>query len=496
MTEVGTAGQRRGGRLIKIAMPAAALLATAAGLILSLLAPHFLPSSEYVEFSLLFGYGQLAATLLFEWSRQAGLRYAYGRDNDLADRRRRTLVVFYAVAVMVLATGGALILCLPAASTPFKLGAIIALYAAAQGVFDARQAFARAAGDDSRFTVSLLSRAILSLAMFAAVALVTRDGILATLALAGSYAAATVVTSLRQPWGNPFGRIAPDQLKFLLAFGLTGAAASIVAILAPNIVRSAAVVSVGKASVGGFLLALDLSQKGLSAIGMVASLILVQKLNRAVEFETHESFVAQGRIHISAAFGVLAPAFIGFVAVQEQMAAVLVPSTFRIEYLAWVMPLTLASFLICVRIYVVDPFFYAHGRSKLVLTGALINIGVLGVTTLVATTAFKINLVGVVGIYVASAAAALVVSSVLLIRAIRPVWPLRDLAAIVAGCLVMMAVSLVPTESSLVGLALKTALCGGSYLMVLFLLDGCGLQTISRSLASSVLRRPLRPENR
>ena len=495
MTEV-VAGRRRGGRLMKALLPVSALLATAAGLILSLLAPHFLPNSAYVEFSLLFGYGQLAATLLFEWSRQAGLRYAYGRDGDLADRRRRTLVVFYAVAVTVLATGGGLILCLPAASTPFKLGAVIALYAAAQGVFDARQAFARAAGDDGRFTVSLLSRAILSLALFAAVALVTRDGVMATLALTGSYVAATLVTSLRQPWANPFGRIAPDQLKFLLAFGLTGAAASIVAIMAPNIVRSAAVVSAGDASVGGFLLALDLSQKGLSAIGMVASLILVQKLNRAAEFEAHERFLTQGRIHIAAAFGVLAPAFIGFVVVQEQMAAVLVPSTFRIDYLAWVMPLTLASFLICVRIYVVDPFFYAHGRSKLVLTGALINIGVLGVATVVATTTSEIDLMEVVAIYVASAALALVVSSILLIRAIRPVWPLRDLAAITAGCLAMAAASFVPIESSLVGLVLKTALCGGAYLMVLFLLDGCGLQNMGRSLASSVLRRPLRSEDR
>ena len=364
MTEV-VAGQRRGGRLMKALLPLAALLATAAGLVLSLLAPHFLPSSAYVEFSLLFGYGQLAATLLFEWSRQAGLRYAFGRDSDLADRRRRTLVVFYAFAVTALAGAGGLILCLPNIATPFKLGAIIALYAAAQGVFDARQAFARAAGDDGRFTVSLLSRAILSLALFAAVALTTRDGIMATLALAGSYLAATLVTSVRQPLTNPFGRIAPDQLKFLLAFGLTGAAASIVAIMAPNIVRSAAVVSAGDASVGGFLLALDLSQKGLSAIGMVASLVLTQRLYRAFELHSEAQFRAQGRIHIAASVGVLAPAFVGFVVVQDQMAAVLAPEALRADYLAWVVPLTVGAVLTCIRIFAIDPFFYAHGRSSL-----------------------------------------------------------------------------------------------------------------------------------
>jgi len=471
--------------MMKALLPVAALLATAAGLILSLLAPHLLPSSAYVEFSLLFGYGQLAATLLFEWSRQAGLRYAFGRDGDLADRRRRTLVVFYAVAVTALAAAGGLILCLPTAPTALKLGAIIALYAAAQGLFDARQAFARAAGDDGRFTASLLSRAILSLALFAAVALATRDGIMATLALAGSYVAATLVTSLRQSLANPFGRIAPDQLRFLLAFGLTGAAATIVAILAPNIVRSAAVVSAGDASVGGFLLALDLSHKGLSAIGMVASLVLTQRLYRAFELHSEAQFRAQGRIHIAASVGVLAPAFVGFVVVQDQMAAVLAPEALRADYLAWIVPLTVGAILTCIRIFAIDPFFYAHGRSKLVLAGAVANIVGLGGWTVLATLTDTLDLTGIVVAYGASAALALAISTILLVKTVRPTWPVRDLTTIVIGCLAMAAASLIPLAPTLVGLGTKVVLCGSVYVAIICLLDFCGI----RHSALSALRQ-------
>lgn len=476
----GRAVKRRGGRLIKVAMPAAALLATATGLILSLLAPHFLPSSAYVEFSLLFGYGQLTATILFEWSRQAGLRYAYGRDSELAGQRRGTLVAFYALAITGLAAGGVLILCLPGMAPPYRLGAIVALYAAAQGSFDVRQAFARAAGDDVRFSISLLSRAILSLGMFVAVAVVTRDGVMATLALAGSYVAATLATSVRQPWSNPFGRLAPDHLRFLLVFGLTGAAASIVAIMAPNIVRSAAVVGTGAASVGGFLLALDLSQKGLSAIGMVASLVLTQRLYRAYEHQSEAEFLTQGRVHIAATLGLLAPAFVGFVLVQDQMAVVLVPESYRPAYLAWVASLSMGAVLTCVRIFAIDPFFYAHGRASLVLVGAVANIVVLGGAALLVTINPAVDFAAVVVAYVGGAGFALAVSTVLLLRTVRPSWPLRELGTIALGCLAMAGASLVPVELSLLGLVLKTVLCAGAYAAVIFMFNvGSALASLS-----------------
>lgn len=477
------AGMRTGGRLIKLLMPASALLATAAGLLLSLIAPHFLPGSAYVEFSLLFGYGQLAATLLFEWSRQAALRYAYGRDDGLAEQRRRTLTTVYAAAACLLVLGGLIALLAPGAPTVVRLGGVIALYAAAQGVFDARQAFARAAGDDIRFTISLLSRAVLSLGLFAAVAWLTRDGAMATLALCASYVASTLATAWGQRRANPFGGVAPDQMRFLLAYGLTGAVAAIVAIAAPNIVRSAAVASLGTADSGGFLLALDLSQKGLTAIGMVASLVLTQKLYRTVEFHGRERVLEQGRLHIGLTLGVLAPAFIGFVLVQDQLAAAIVPTDFHSAYLAWIAPLSLGAFLTCVRIYAIDSFFYAHGRTRLVLTGAVINIAVLALTLVVAPMT-RGQVAPLVWIYVTGSGLALMVSVYLVHKHVTPTWPWKDMGSIALACGGMAAAGAAPFGVSALDLFLKTALCGACYLAIVFLLDGCGLRALARTLVA------------
>lgn len=466
-------------------LPLSVVVANLAGLAVSLLVPHLLPVAEYTVFALLWSLGQLLAGLAYEWLRFGVLRYAAGADPVAAAARRGvSLRGYLGVTGLLLALALAALAAAPLRPQAPALAAV-AFFAACQGVFDGRQALARAETANRSFAAAWMLRSLLSLLLGGAAAAATGQGEAALLGLALSFPLSLILADRRLP-ALPRGRADPEAWRFLLRYGVFAGLATNLALMFPALLRTLAAGSLGLEAAGGALLGLDLSQKAVAVVGLAANVVLIQRAIRAAEFGGPAEQAAQAGRQIAAAAALVLPAALGFWLLRAPFADLVVRPDYRAGYDAVIGPASLAAGLLALRLFGLDSLFLASGRVRGAVLGPAAGLATALLLVLALPGAPGPERLGWACLGGAAAGTGV---ALLAVRRAAPVrWPLRDLGAVLAGCAAMAAVAqLLPARGGAAGLAQGLLACVPAYAGVVWALDAAGL----RSALGARLRRGL-----
>jgi hypothetical protein len=461
--------------LLTTLVPASVLLANIITLLVQLLIPHFLSPVEYTGFATAWAVGQFSAIFGFEWLRYGVIRFSFGADKTLMEQRRSALlllyivvVVFFLVASLICAFAGML------GYAAFNLASSVLLYGVCQGVFDGRQALARAENDHSRFVGAWLLRAIFSVSITVTLARVFGTATAALWGLSLSYLAALGIANFRDV-APAIARFSPHeraQLPFLLHYGIFAATAATMTSFLPAAIRMLTTQIIPDTAAGGMLLALDLSQKAILALGLAVNIVLVQRSIRFAEFESSERQDEQNALQISVPFALLVPAAMGFYLVQPAFEALVVPAGYLLAYRESIGLACVSAGLMAFRSNGIDPLFVVAGRPLLSIIAPSVAFIVSFIYILAKGKlgGFSANLIpegtalGLVAGVIASAVA------INYVRKLK--WPLADLGrSLFATAVMALAMNLIDIASPV--LQLVTAIAVGSvvYLAVALLVN-------------------------
>jgi hypothetical protein len=358
-----------------ILMMLSLVLANLANLGIQFVIPRLLVPEEYTRFAMMWASGQLVAALLFEWLRIGVVRYSV---NDAGDPRRlpETLAALYAallvgasvLAVILLATGRT-------GSAMFMAGLIL-FYACAQGAFDGQQANLRARFLNVRFSVTWMVRSVLSFSLTLVVASAFSDGRFALAALSASFLIVSLFAglsprSLRWP--------ARSSVVFLMKFGLFAAAAGIISFALPLVARYAMVHYAGGTDSAGAVLAVDIAQKILMALGTAVNLLLLQPVISRVNRDPEEGsrYMESHLINVVALFSA---AMVVLLYANSVMVTYFVPPAFLESYSKVSLLAVISIVLVCLKSYGLDALFAIGGKTvySVVTSGVALLLVLLG----------------------------------------------------------------------------------------------------------------------
>lgn len=358
-----------------ILMMLSLVLANLANLGIQFVIPRLLVPEEYTRFAMMWASGQLVAALLFEWLRIGVVRYSA---NDPGDPRRlpQALAALYAtllvgasvVAVILLATG-------KTGSAIFMAGLIL-FYGCAQGAFDGQQANLRARFLNVRFSVTWMVRSVLSFSLTLVVASAFSDGRFALAALSASFLIVTLFAglsprSLRWP--------AWSSVVFLMKFGLFAAAAGIISFALPLVARYAMVHYAGGTDSAGAVLAVDIAQKILMALGTAVNLLLLQPVISRVNRDPEEGpqYMESHLINVVALFSA---AMVVLLYGNSVMVTYFVPPAFLESYSKVSLLAVISIVLVCLKSYGLDALFAIGGKTvySVVTSGVALLLVLLG----------------------------------------------------------------------------------------------------------------------
>ncbi len=464
----------------ELLVPLAVVIANVAGVAVALLAPAFLPPVEYSTFALSWAVGQFLAMLCFEWLRFSALRFSAGPDAQLAMDRGAVIVATYrrlavavglaSLAAMLFARGNSL-----AATAPLAL-----FYAVCQGTFDGRQALARAARDNIAFARDWAMRAVLCIGLVITVAWATRNGTATVVALSLSFPTALALSILvgqRRPRAISRSPLRWTELPRLVRYGGLAAVSGVIAYAMPTLIRWALVAEFGQEGAAGALLAADLAQKTLSVAGVAVNMVMIQHTFSAIDSKDSATIVQSNRKQI--AWAVATVVSIGLLVwlLGADAASVLMKPAYREAFTAAIGSCALATGLICVRLFAIDPLFYGYEKSGFAVIGAAVSIGGclvgLGLPRYVAMPGFT-----PLDAYWCSSAAGLLVSVTIALVVLRIQLPWSQFARLAMVVFIILLVAgVTPHFRGLAGLLTRATIFGLAFFGGSYLLDVVWLRT-------------------
>jgi hypothetical protein len=472
----------------RLLLPASLIIAQLSNLLLQLMAPRLLPPAEFSKFSLVWSYGQFALVLSFEWLRVSVIRFSHGSNFWLSRKRRLIFKRFY-----LLVTAGLLVAMLAGVGLSrfwavCGMVAAVCVFAACRGLFDGSQAFARAASLDREFVLVWTVSSMLSLILTIAIAWATKSGVLAVYGLALSYVAALWFCKVQTRIGRAkLPRSQPSQSLFLFRYGVFVALSGAISAALNPFVRSVAVAGAGAHGAAGIILAMDLSQKVVAAIGMVLNVFLLHRVILAAEFESKEEVGKTIGRQISVLAAILFPVGIGFALLQPSVSTVLVPQVYRASYLDSVLLISMSAAISSFRSYAIDTQFVAAGSSSRSFFGPLATVFACGVSIAIGSLWLGFSLRIVAAGLLLGTIAGVGVATYMTRGVLHVEWPIRDLGIITFACAVLCTIAWglghgagVASDVAIVGLA------GSSYLLILWLFDV--VQIRSRRIETLLVR--------
>jgi hypothetical protein len=460
-------------------VPLVILFANACAVFVSILAPYLLGPAQYADFSLIWSSGQFMTGLLFEWLRLAALRYSAPGVAGAAGRKQTLVRCYVSLSSALLLLIAVTWPILP--SSYWKVGAGAVFFAVCQGSFDGGQAFVRAARANLVFTRNWALRAVLSVAAVGLIAKLVGNGWWTVIGLGASLAVSLGLGLVidrrgRSADDRPPAETGWPELSRLARYGMLAAVAGIVANALPTIVRWGLVDQLGKVGAAGALLAVDLSQKALSVTGLAVNVVAMQNSFSAVDGGVEEEIRRSNQRQIAWAVAAVVPVGLIVYLLGNEISQVLMRDAYRAAFLAGLGACVLASGLVCVRLFAVDPLFYAFEKAGLSMVGAIVSLVLCGIGF---TLPGKLGwgAIGPLTIFSGSAAVGLLVSVSLAVRVLRVPLPWPDLAriALAAGAVVLVD-EIVPHPDAKIGLVLIGGLLGITYAVVAILLDTVGLR--------------------
>lgn len=466
------------------------VLASFLGIALNLCLPFLLHAEEYARYSLLLGFAQVTASLLFEWLRISVIRYSQTSDHS-ADQDRRSVMAAAYLAISgtlgILAVAFALLSTLNAGFSPV---ALVTAIAALQGIFDGQQAAARASFSNLAVSSRTMLRAILSPAGAVAGGLLFGTGEATLIGFALAYPLSSFFSARRQlaEWLATPPKFA--ALPALLRFGVLAAAGTNLSIAIPAALRSVIVGSVGLAEAGGLLLIVDLAQRTFSTIGASINVVTVQNAIRAHVSDRPERLHDAIRPHLVLLVASGFPFVLCYLTLAPQiLSGSILPESYRGGFSTSGLLLMLAIFLMTVRQYSIDSLFVVFGRSLLAPVGAVTTLALLiaaAPAMAVLHPSTDIAMLSLLTASLAGTAAAIVC----LVATTKVPWPFRDLWLTLAAALLvtlpawLFAGTLGPFHAVLLAAGL-----GLVYLALLVAGDVAGSRAVLASVARLAPRR-------
>ncbi|WP_423068384.1 hypothetical protein [Devosia sp. CN2-171] len=472
------------------ALAATTVLASFLGIALNLCLPFLLHAEEYARYSLLLGFAQVTASLLFEWLRIGVIRYSQTSD-PAADQDRRSVMAAAYLAVSgalgVLAVAFALLSTLNAGFSPV---ALVAAIAALQGIFDGQQAASRASFLNFAVSSRTILRAVLGLVGAVAGGLLFGTGEATLIGFALAYPLSSFFSARRQltEWSATPPKFA--ALLPLVRFGVLAATGTNLSIAIPAALRSVIVGSVGLGEAGGLLLIVDLAQRTFSTIGTSINVVTVQNAIRAHISDRPERLHDALRPHLVLLAASGFPFVLCYLTLAPQiLGGSFLPESYRGGFGTSGLLLMLAIFVMTVRQYSIDSLFVVFGRSLLAPVGAVTTLALLiaaapAVTLLHPSTA--ITMTALLAASVVGTAAAIFC----LVATAKVPWPFRDLWLTLAAALLvtlpawLFAATIGPFHALLLSAGL-----GLVYLALLAVGDVAGSRAVLASVARWVPRR-------
>lgn len=461
------------------------IASSALGVVLNLALPLLLSPAAYATYSTLLGYSLLVSSVLYEWIRIGVLRFSVSPEGAARDEERRAVLMFAYMAstgILLVLTLGALAAGL---ANTFALSiAAMLLAAIAQGAFAGTQAVARAHFSNAEFVVRTGGRAIATLGLGIAAALVfgTGEAVILATALAAGLAS---LSSMPRMWrAVSSARFNTGDLGFFLRFGSIAAVSTNLSIAAPAILRTVIVSSAGAAHAGGALLAIDLAQRLFSTLASSVNIVVFQRAVQAADFGSRER-VATGMMWLVMIIPCLfVPCLIVVYFCLPQIALV-VPSHFRDGFVENGFVAVLAIAILTVRQYSLDPLFVVIKRIELSLISPIMLLAMLAGSTWVSMIHFD-TIGGALQLVLISMTISAFASIAVLAWTRAVIWPIRELAKLLAITVATVTVSaVVPTGDGILGAVLRSIEISGVYLAGALALDLLG----SRSLLASRIGR-------
>jgi len=373
--------------LAKLLTPLSVLVANVTGFLIYLLLPKLLAPSQFAVFSLLMSASAFGAALVFEWSRHGLIRFSHVADPDQAAENRATLAQIYRVLV------GAMVVCCAIGAAAgaagvggaARLGAVgaVVLFASivSQGVFDGRQAQARARFQNVSFSLAWCVRSVLNIGIAVGAAVWLHDGF----AAASAFALANLLTYLlfndRLALLREERRPSTSALKTILHYGMFIAVSSSLTALFPVAVRLLPSHALGLAEVAGLMLAFDIGTKAIAMTGLTINLLALQGAISAMEHGGTDAGRQKASRQFSLVLTAVLPAGLLAVLCQPYIAHLIVPASYFDSYMAVIGWAILAALVITFRAYALDTVFIVARRSVLSIAGPIVTI----VATLAAT---------------------------------------------------------------------------------------------------------------
>jgi O-antigen/teichoic acid export membrane protein len=458
-------------------LPLALLFANMSALAISLAIPLLIPANQYSIFALCWSIGQLVASIAFEWMRFGVLRYAVGQDQALATRRSANLWQGYfltAASLLAIAViSGLWLLVLPFAG----FIAAVAFYAACQGAFEGRQALARAHADNGYYSLSWVLRTFISLILSAAAAWFTGSGAASLVGLALSYPITLLLMNRSLRVHLPPRSVDVEQMAFLAKHGFFAALATILSMLLASVLRGISVSMLGLEQAGGLLLAIDLSQKAISVVGLALNVVMMQRSIQTAEFGSEADIKHQTDRHIGLTAALIIPASLGFFLVQDSFVDIFVQQEYRESYWAAIGWACIAGGILSFRQFAVDSLFVALGKTTGAIWGPVITIALSALAIWALGFVDARTPSGIAIAFVISISIGALASFAALGRVRKINWPIGDILKIAAASSVMVvAYFLLPPSNPIVSLLITLTICGGAYCITALALDVAGLR--------------------
>jgi O-antigen/teichoic acid export membrane protein len=397
-----------------------------------------LPASAFGAFTVYLAAALLLGNLAYDWVRLSAIRFYTPLARTREPALRATLDVAFcastglALALAIIATfSGAL----PEPS-PASLAALFAV-TAANAAFEYWTALCRARFDARRYAVMVGARSLLTFGLAVSVALLSASFVTTSFALAVAILPSVLYGAMRLKDKEALASLASPALAMRFArYATPMVVAEGCYLLVAVINRTFLARGVSLAETGAYALTFDLAFRALAVTASVGDAVLFPRLVANL----HQQGAARTREEIARNIAVmllvLTPAALGFALVAAPLAQLILAEHFRAVFARYAPLAVAAGFAYTAQSFVLRPAFQVELRTGDISIAAVAAVAVdIAVLTLLPVD-------GLLAASLAHLAAMGIGLALVLRRAIagRLIdWPLRDIAKIAVGSLLLVA---------------------------------------------------------
>lgn len=448
------------------------------GVVLNLALPLLLSPAAYANYSTLFAYSLLVSSVFYEWIRVGVVRFSVSPEGAERDQERGSVLMF----AYLVSTGILLVLTLAAlafgAANAFGLSMAAMLVAAiAQGAFAGTLALSRAHFSNAEYVLRVGGRAIGSLALGIAAALMFGTGEAVMLANALAAALSSLYSAPRMWRGATAAHFNGRDFGFFLRFGGTAAISTNLSVAAPAILRSVIINSAGAANAGGALLAIDLAQRLFSTLASSVNVIVVQRAIQATDFGDRRR-VASGTMWLMMSLPALFVPCLLVLYFCFDVIALVVPVHFRDGFVQDGFVAILAMAILTLRQYSLDPVFLVIKRIGLSIVSPVLLLAILAGSTWISAAHFD-TVQGALQLVLLSMVISLLATIAVLAWTRAVIWPIGEFVKLVAITIVTaVAAAILPIGGGIVGGVLRATVISVVYVAGALMLDFVGLRSM------------------